>query len=134
MRDIDKMEKSTVSVKKYQQYRDLVSDLFDGGRRAPAGRAAALANHLEKAAMTFGNPIWLWALLVLPALAFFFARAEQLGAEKLQKFVAARLLAATGRDGQSRPAHLAFRPSPPRPRASSSLAWRDRAGATPSMR
>ena len=31
-------------------------------------------------------------LLVLPMLAFFFARAEQLGAEKLQKFVAARLL------------------------------------------
>src|SRR6185369_17394112 len=30
--------------------------------------------------------------LVLPILAFFFAQAEQLGAEKLQKFVAARLL------------------------------------------
>ena len=42
--------------------------------------------------MTFGAPIWLWALLVLPVLAFFFARAEQRGAEKLQLFVAARLL------------------------------------------
>jgi Ca-activated chloride channel family protein len=42
--------------------------------------------------MTFGNPIWLWGLLVLPALAFFFARAEQHGAERLQQFVAARLL------------------------------------------
>ena len=42
--------------------------------------------------MTFGSPNWLWALLALPALAFFFARAEQLGAEKLTKFVAARLL------------------------------------------
>ena len=42
--------------------------------------------------MTFGNPIWLWALLLLPVLAFFFARAEQRGAEKLQLFVAARLL------------------------------------------
>ena len=42
--------------------------------------------------MTFGAPIWLWALLTLPALAFFFAHAEQTGAEKLQKFVAARLL------------------------------------------
>ncbi|HEY3663459.1 MAG TPA: VWA domain-containing protein [Chthoniobacterales bacterium] len=42
--------------------------------------------------MTFGHPIWLWALLLLPVLAFFFARAEQRGAEKLQLFVAARLL------------------------------------------
>jgi len=42
--------------------------------------------------MSFGFPIWLWGLLVLPALAFFFARAEQRGLEKLQQFVAARLL------------------------------------------
>jgi len=42
--------------------------------------------------MTFGNPIWLWALLVPPVLAFFFARAEQRGVEKLRLFVAARLL------------------------------------------
>ena len=42
--------------------------------------------------MSFGSAVWLWALLALPLLAFFFARAEQLGAEKLQKFVAARLL------------------------------------------
>jgi Ca-activated chloride channel family protein len=42
--------------------------------------------------MTFGNPSWLWALLALPLLTFFFARAEQLGAERLRQFVAARLL------------------------------------------
>ncbi len=42
--------------------------------------------------MTFGNPIWLWCLLLLPVLAFFFARAEQRGAERLTFFVAARLL------------------------------------------
>jgi len=42
--------------------------------------------------MSFGDPIWLWALLVLPVLAFFFARAEQRGLEKLHQFVAARLL------------------------------------------
>jgi len=42
--------------------------------------------------VSFGNPTWLWGLLALPVLAFFFARAEQLGAEKLQEFVAARLL------------------------------------------
>ncbi len=42
--------------------------------------------------MSFGSPLWLWALLALPALAFFFAHAEQSGAERLQKFVAARLL------------------------------------------
>ncbi len=42
--------------------------------------------------MTFGEPIWLWGLLLLPVLAFFFARAEQRGTEKLQQFVAARLL------------------------------------------
>lgn len=42
--------------------------------------------------MTFGSPLWLWALLALSLLAFFFARAEQRGAERLQQFVAARLL------------------------------------------
>src|SRR5262245_51746645 len=40
----------------------------------------------------FGQPIWLWGLFVLPALAFCFARAEQVGTEKLRRFVAARLL------------------------------------------
>src|SRR5205814_10478615 len=42
--------------------------------------------------MTFGNPIWLWTLFALPVLAFFFAHAEQRGAERLQQFVAPRLL------------------------------------------
>ncbi len=42
--------------------------------------------------MSFGYPLWLWALALLPLLAFFFARAEQRGAERLQQFVAARLL------------------------------------------
>ncbi|MEO6872270.1 MAG: VWA domain-containing protein [Chthoniobacterales bacterium] len=42
--------------------------------------------------MSFGYPLWLWALLLLPLLAFFFARAEQRGTERLQQFVAARLL------------------------------------------
>ncbi|CAN5486591.1 hypothetical protein BH18VER2_BH18VER2_10170 [soil metagenome] len=42
--------------------------------------------------MTFGYPIWLWGLFLLPLLAFFFARAEQRGAERLRLFVAARLL------------------------------------------
>lgn len=42
--------------------------------------------------MTFGSPFWLWALLVLPLLAFFFARAEQRGTARLAQFVAARLL------------------------------------------
>jgi Ca-activated chloride channel homolog len=36
--------------------------------------------------------MWLWGLLALPALAFFFARAEQMGRERLRQFVAARLL------------------------------------------
>ncbi len=42
--------------------------------------------------MTFGEPLWLWALVLLPLLAFLFARAEQRGADRLQQFVAARLL------------------------------------------
>ncbi|HEX4665102.1 MAG TPA: VWA domain-containing protein [Chthoniobacterales bacterium] len=42
--------------------------------------------------MSFGSPIWLWGLLLLPILAFLFARAEQRGTGKLQQFVAARLL------------------------------------------
>ena len=46
--EIDKMEKSTVKVKKYQQYRDLFPGLFDVWRRAAARRPAALPNHLEK--------------------------------------------------------------------------------------
>ncbi len=50
------------------------------------------ASTLQRQAMTFGNPSWLWALLALPLLAFFFARAEQLGAGRLRQFVAARLL------------------------------------------
>ena len=42
--------------------------------------------------MTFGAPIWFWALAVIPVLALFFARADQRGVERLREFVSARLL------------------------------------------
>ena len=42
--------------------------------------------------MTFGAPIWFWALLVIPVLAVLFARAEQRGVAKLREFVSPRLL------------------------------------------
>ena len=42
--------------------------------------------------MTFGAPIWFWALLVIPVLALFFARAEQRGVVRLREFVSPRLL------------------------------------------
>jgi len=42
--------------------------------------------------MTFGAPIWFWALLVSPVLALFFARAEQRGVVRLRAFVSPRLL------------------------------------------
>ncbi|HEY5035512.1 MAG TPA: VWA domain-containing protein, partial [Chthoniobacterales bacterium] len=42
--------------------------------------------------MSFGSPLWLWALLALPLLAYFFARAEERGAQRLSQFVAPRLL------------------------------------------
>jgi Ca-activated chloride channel homolog len=42
--------------------------------------------------ITFGAPIWVWALLVIPVLALFFARAEQQGVARLREFVSPRLL------------------------------------------
>src|SRR6266481_3372571 len=42
--------------------------------------------------MSFGAPIWFWALLVIPVLAVLFARAEQQGVTKLREFVSPRLL------------------------------------------
>lgn len=42
--------------------------------------------------ITFGAPIWFWALLVIPVLAVFFARAEQRGVARLREFVSPRLL------------------------------------------
>ncbi|MEY2555177.1 MAG: Ca-activated chloride channel, partial [Verrucomicrobiota bacterium] len=42
--------------------------------------------------ITFGAPIWVWALLVIPVLALFFARAEQRGVARLREFVSPRLL------------------------------------------
>jgi Ca-activated chloride channel homolog len=63
-------------------------------RLRPAGGAAfVVANHLEKIAMmSFGAPIWFWALLVIPVLALLFARAEQRGIARLREFVSPRLL------------------------------------------
>jgi Ca-activated chloride channel homolog len=61
--------------------------------RSAGGAAFVVANHLEKIAMmTFGAPIWFWALAVIPVLALFFARAEQRGVERLREFVSPRLL------------------------------------------
>jgi Ca-activated chloride channel homolog len=42
--------------------------------------------------MTFGAPIWFWALLAIPVLAVLFARAEQRGNARLRQFVSPRLL------------------------------------------
>jgi len=42
--------------------------------------------------MSFGAPIWFWALLAIPVLAVLFARAEQRGVTKLREFVSPRLL------------------------------------------
>ncbi len=66
--DIDKLEKTTVSVKKYQQYRDLFPVCIVAGA-GPAARAASpVANRLEETAvMNFGAPHWFWALLADPA-------------------------------------------------------------------
>jgi Ca-activated chloride channel family protein len=63
-------------------------------RLRPAGGAAfVVANHLEKIAMmSFGAPIWFWALLVIPVLALLFGRAEQRGIARLREFVSPRLL------------------------------------------
>ncbi len=46
--------------------------------------------------MNFGAPNWLWALLIIPALAFLFGGAERRGAARLSQFVAARLLPQLG--------------------------------------
>ncbi len=42
--------------------------------------------------MTFGAPIWFWALLAIPLLAVLFARAEHGGVARLREFVSPRLL------------------------------------------
>src|SRR5207249_3599649 len=42
--------------------------------------------------MSFGAPIWFWALLAIPVLAVLFAGAEQRGVTKLREFVSPRLL------------------------------------------
>jgi len=42
--------------------------------------------------ISFGAPIWFWALLVIPVLGLFFARAEQRGVARLREFVSPRLL------------------------------------------
>ena len=64
----------------------------DRANRRRSGHIGPIPHEESRPPMTFGNSSWLWALLALPFLAFFFARAEQLGGERLQKFVAARLL------------------------------------------
>src|SRR5438477_2077521 len=42
--------------------------------------------------MSFGAPIWFWAMLAIPVLAVLFARAEQRGVARLRQFVSPRLL------------------------------------------
>src|SRR4029077_15712940 len=70
-----------------------VSALHHERLRAAGGAAFVVANHLEKIAMmSFGAPIWFWALLVIPVLALLFARAEQRGIARLREFVSPRLL------------------------------------------
>ena len=46
--------------------------------------------------MSFGAPLWFWALLVLPALIFLFVRAERRSVVRLKEFVAPKLLPELG--------------------------------------
>ena len=47
---------------------------------------------METTALTFGAPVWLWGLLVLPLLAFLYAWSQQRGRALVAKVVAPRLL------------------------------------------
>ena len=60
--------------------------------RAVGGANAFVTNDLEKIAMTFGAPEWLWGLLLIPLLIALFVRSEHRGLKRLQQFVSARLL------------------------------------------
>ena len=42
--------------------------------------------------MSFGSPLWLWGLLILPVLALLFVQAERRSVRRLRDFVAPRLL------------------------------------------
>ena len=98
--EIDKLEKSKVSVKKYQQYRDLFPVCIAAGVRIADRAVAAVANDLEdgcrdgeviKIDMSFGAPQWFWGLLVLPdcSCCFMFAR-ERRSTVLLQQFISPR--------------------------------------------
>ena len=84
--------------------------------------------------MSFGAPVWFWALLVLPALGLLFLRAEQRSAERLKEFVAPKLVAATRRDRESLPPRFALRACCSSASRSPSSRWRNRVTATPTRR
>ena len=71
---IDKLEKSTVELNQYKQYRDLFPWFLGAGFGAARAADRARANGGEEAAMTFGQPLWFWALRALSGvlLALFF--------------------------------------------------------------
>jgi Ca-activated chloride channel homolog len=64
----------------------------DGWLRPVGGANALVANDLEKIAMSFGAPEWLWGLFLIPLLIALFMRSEHRGLQRLQQFVSARLL------------------------------------------
>ena len=140
--DIDKMEKSTVAVKKYQEYRDLFPVCLMSGVR-PAGRAASIvANHLEEAAvrkryralMSFGAPVWFWGFArrfrFLRPVSFATGRTTRVIARSCANSLSPRLLPQLSATVNRSPPCLAIwfclcsaSPSP-------SLASRNRDGAT----
>ena len=89
-----------------------VSGLHHGRLRLAGAQLLLVADDLEEIAvntMTFGAPHWFWGLLVIPFLALLFVRAEQRGAAALAGIRRPAFAPATGRNGQSLPARIAFR-------------------------
>src|ERR1700757_3440483 len=58
--------------------------------------------------MSFGAPIWFWALLTIPVLFLLFLRAERSAAVRLRQFVSEKLLPNLARTVDRRQRNLRF--------------------------
>src|SRR5450432_2156035 len=68
-----------------------VSVVSHGGIRIARLANRIVANRMEEAAMSFGAPLWFWALAILPVLIVLFVWNEKRRKHLLQKIVAERL-------------------------------------------
>ena len=89
--EIDQMEKTKVNVEKTADYRDLFPMFLLAGFVLLGSGGSPFSNRMETSPLTFSEPVWFFALAIVPVVAALYLWSQRRSDALLSKVVAPRL-------------------------------------------